>query len=1131
MSSNPNNRRWARRRENGHNPREPRRQYIWQPAGRAPNNRAQAYCWRWATGQGWRALTHPFISQPVEVEAEAWRLAKEARLERACFNLALYAHCRTVEEVYDLAAMTRTEEYRRPPIGIHAVMQRLKVWAKRSNRLFQLSVMDDQIATNVVWIGNAGAPVARLCLFEFEECFHLAPTVNSPLVEESGLVFEEVASSSPAPAPPPTSESTDSSVGVEELSTIPSLALDSPAPQTQEMAVGTEEEDAWPRGTIPLQSAIFSLQMDQGLWGVRWFDDPIPARERYTLPYYEYYGKTLYFWGELVPRCLRLTAEHWTSDVEHCGGWLASEVPEQGVNYIHNYVQSLGFDRPDVVSATASAVKTFGVGGVFVPLQPEDLTGLQQIGARMFTDGLREVVPFYEGDRVVVQDCTYVVRRFEAPRNGALHFLHCPLLTLKLVDTKPREVWKSLLSRVPWASERRNDVIIHPPTSSVAAGKMVNRSKWMIASLMEKDPVRCALINRQRLSEAKHGFEDDPEEKLILLKQLAEKFPKTKPCLGAFRWGFCFSCGIELPSKKKFPSRLCRACLSGNSTLGKVVEVGDKVCSAATRVQYPGVVWTTSKHPDLKNGVKTVASDESLKITGMSLEQALTKAPIERPGPTLFGIGMDGAIPFVSSGGVRPLVEAICYRVFKDIPRTAEKEVFDKLHKLIDNSYLLGGLLWRKISPMLQMDWAKSIPNSRRRKMLIKAIHSLVERGELHPKAGEFSSFPKSENLPYFAQTQEGTDWEQMRYVARLINGPFDEDHVITGPSFKPLLAELKKVWHVHNWIFYASVAPSKLNLMLEEIADCPSFLCSDFTAFDSTFTDYTWDLLESIYRRVLVDVHPEFWEILRRWRQPKSSAFMRKEHCKVKFQAQTCNASGRDDTALANALFNGLATACSLAAAISGKSLERLSAQDLEGASRCLKISIVGDDSLVAADFDLEPFREAYEMNIKRFGLIVKAQIYHSIHDVTFLGQAPYTNRARQWAWGPTIGRRLYKAGWKLDRGGNYPAWLHGVAQQTALYANVPLVSDWAQRTLELMQGQKRTDVVYDENRPWAMPDVAMFSYDEVTLTWVAYRYREQGVSVPMLRRDIAALQAVERLPAVIHLESMDRILLQDEL
>lgn len=1078
---------------------------------------------------GWRALTQPSISQLVEVEAEAWKLATEARLERACFNLALYAHCRSVEEVRDLAAWTRTRENRLPPIGIYAVMERLRVWAKRSHRRFQVSVMDDQVATNVIWIGNAGDPVARLCLFEFEECFHLAPTVNSPLAEESGGVFEEVATSSPPP-PPPASGSEDSSLESVEPSPNPSLALEPPAPaQTRECATNTDGEDAWPNGTIPDQSAVFSLRMDPGLWGVSWFGSPLTLEELHS-EYYQYFKRPFRYWGELVPREMRLSCDAWVLEIIHGGGWLASELPER-VSYGSNFVQSLGFDRPDVVSATASAITTFGVGGAFVPLQPEDLAELQQIGARMYTDGLREVIPFYEGDRVVVQGCTYVVRRFEAPRNGALHFLRCQLLTLELVETQLLEVWKSILSRVPWASERRRDVIVHPPTSPISAGKMVNRSKWMIASLVEKDPVRCALINRQRLSEAKHGFESDPEEKLILLKQLAEKFPKTKPCLGVFRWGFCFSCGIELPSKKKFPSRLCRACLSGNSTLGKVVENGDKVCSAATRVRYPGVVWTTTKHPPLKDGVKTVASDETLTITGMSLEQALTKAPIERPGPALFGIGIDGAIPFASSGGVRPLVEAICYRVFKDIPRTAEEAVFLKIHRLIDSSYLLGGLLWRSISPMSEMDWARSIKNSRRRKMLIKAVHALKERGQLHPKAGEFSCFPKSENLPYFAQTAEGPDCESMKYVARLINGPFDEDHVITGPSFKPLLAELKKVWHVHNWIFYASVAPSKLNIMLEEIADCPSFLCSDFTAFDSTFTDYTWDLLETIYRRVLVDVHPEFWEILKRWRQPKGSAFMRKEHCKVKFQAQTCNASGRDDTALANALFNGLATACSLAAALSGKSLELLGGSDLMDASRCLKISIVGDDSLVAATFDLEPYRTAYEMNIKRFGLIVKAQIYHSIHDVTFLGQAPYTNRARQWAWGPTIGRRLYKAGWKLERGGNYPAWLHGVAQQTALYANVPLVSDWAQRTLALMIGQKRTDVEYDENRPWAMPDIAMFPYDEVTLEWVAFRYREQGVSVPMLMRDIAALQTVERLPAVLHLESMERILLQDEL
>lgn len=1164
--------------------RQPTRKLGHTDTAEQPTNRAFRKCWEWAKGDLWTDLQQT-ISQAADVEAAAWREVEKLNYRKSCFLSSLYALCEDLNEVTSLTELAAKRHWSKPPIGFHGVISRLKEWAKTHQKHVSIHNMDENMTVQTVMFGRRDHKRVHLCYFDMGSYAHLAPAAKAPTEAPSALELQ-LADEMPVEEPVEEEEVVDIDPvvkrrgrvrpGAQSVYQTPCLrkyGLCWDVVDLSECAwwVGTQDGSLLSELVEPVMASTIeddlASKLRPGLWAWSYAPDdeqeygfvrvhyangskilPLMGDEAILKllagswqPLDEHTAKPAWipeidtttqeaqmicdFWGEWIPEHGRMIT------LKHQGGWFAERAPVAMPGLMDTWSYQLKVERPHLCTATAASISTFGVGGLFVEVAPVD-QGLMKVSDRRYCDGHNVVEPFYISDVITYNGVDYVAR---APVDGGLKSIYAncglKLITLERVDSSVRGGMRSILDSLPLSSWRTPTVSIRSPYQSSCDQVMLNRSKWMIAALKQADPTRCALINRQRLEESKTGYGTDPDAKLIDLATLAKQYPEAKPCYGVFKWGYCYSCGSSLPAKK-MQSRICKSCLGNNSQLARLVAEGDKICGTTAKVHYPGVVWTTSRHPPLKKTVKTVATESCLSISGMKLEQALTIAPIERPGPALFGIGIDGAIPFVSSTGIRPLVEAVCYRIFKEIPRTAEQSVFVHVTKLLDLKPLLGNLLWRKIRPMTVYDWVKSMTKSSRRKALLKAAHDLESRGELHPsKAGTFSVFVKTENLPYFAQTDDGSDWSQHCYVARLINGPFDEDHVIAGVSLKPIIHELKAVWDVHNWIFYASVAPSKLNVLLNSIADYPSFLCSDFTAFDSTFTDYTWDMIESVYQRILVDLHPHFWEILRRWRRPSGSSISRKEHCRLKFQANTCNASGRDDTALANALFNGIATACSLASALESVPLEELQCSHLQHASEVFRIAIVGDDSLVASKMDLELLRHDYEKNITRFGLIVKAQLYTSIHDVTFLGQAPYTNCKAEWAWGPTIGRRLYKAGWKADRGGNYPAWIHGVAQQNALYANVPILSDWAQQILKLMSGQKRTDVVFDENRPWAMPDVAMFSYDSDTLKWVAYRYRHHGVSVDMMMRDIQTISEVERLPAVVHLESVERILQADEL
>lgn len=496
----------------------------------------------------------------------------------------------------------------------------------------------------------------------------------------------------------------------------------------------------------------------------------------------------------------------------------------------------------------------------------------------------------------------------------------------------------------------------------------------------------------------------------------------------------------------------------------------------------------------------------------------MASPPLRRVGPRLGGVGLDGAIPFVTSAGVRPLTEAILYRVFKEVPRDIDDDSFAAAGRLINHAFLLEEFLTPG-TPMETMEWLMSMTSSRRRKALIKAYHDLNARGSFHRKFGTIAAFVKTELLPYFAQTDDGPNVDLKTYVARLIQAPHDETHIVAGPWLKPLVARLKQLWHHDNWLFYASVSPDKLDKWVQRLSSSVSWYWSDYSAFDATYSKQAWALIEGMYHRIYPDAPEEFWQVLDIWRTPTGDIRLRKEDVKVQYQAAVCNASGRDDTALANALLNGIVLSLSFAAAIAGKRVADVTEDDLVRAAGLVDIAVVGDDSLVGCKFDVSTIAADIQRNIESFGLSVKAEFSHELADVTFLGMMPYPV-AGSLRWGPTIGRRLYKAFWQADPIGNLPAWTKGVAEQLLLYANVPILYDLAKRVVELLPKTPSTKVAKDENRVWQNITHQNPLWDSMTVEWLCFRYRSRGVTPQMVYRDVQRIQGINRLPAMAWLE-----------
>jgi len=135
-----------------------------------------------------------------------------------------------------------------------------------------------------------------------------------------------------------------------------------------------------------------------------------------------------------------------------------------------------------------------------------------------------------------------------------------------------------------------------------------------------------------------------------------------------------------------------------------------------------------------------------------------------------------------------------------------------------------------------------------------------------------------------------------------------------------------------------------------------------------------------------------------------------------IRYRGAISNASGRDDTAVINAVPNMLVqlAAWTLVAAGNGtpvtyKEFDLMGDGALAALMGKMRIAVLGDDSLCTVPEQWGPWTSAVESVVQRSGFECKISVEADVRKVVFLGQRPYpTTRGLRWA--PTIGRRVYK-------------------------------------------------------------------------------------------------------------------------
>lgn len=483
------------------------------------------------------------------------------------------------------------------------------------------------------------------------------------------------------------------------------------------------------------------------------------------------------------------------------------------------------------------------------------------------------------------------------------------------------------------------------------------------------------------------------------------------------------------------------------------------------------------------------------------LARLSTLVPVTRPRLRLVGPAVSGAIPMVSLGSDYNRCKALMCRMFAHPPgpRQGIWRWAARFKSFLFSEYE---------SPPEEMttaEWIASLPAIRR--VALTDAMELYSQSGWSKKYEDFHSFVKAELLPDFGK--EGIELVPLRaMVDRLINAPHDVTHCIAGPKIKPYMAWLKKQWSVDSSLFYGGVNPEDLLRWLRRATSQPRFaFWSDYSMFDSSHNEDTWEYVEHFYRQYAGD--KDFQKVLRAWRAPKGTLG------NLRYRGRTMNASGRDDTALANALLNGTAMYLSVTAAWYRIEVTEVELKHVQGISDVLLLSVCGDDALGFLPLlelpEMKQFCETVRKNLALFGF--KSKFYASLQfeDCVYLGHRP-VRVGGEWYWARTIGRCLYKLGWQLEPRGDPRAHFAGICQMHDICSgHVPIISDICRTWLKVSQGCKVNSWKPDPDKPWEeMGRTAPKCYDYDTLESIARAYSVGNTS---LREDLEGFE-----PRVLH-------------
>ena len=602
----------------------------------------------------------------------------------------------------------------------------------------------------------------------------------------------------------------------------------------------------------------------------------------------------------------------------------------------------------------------------------------------------------------------------------------------------------------------------------------------------------------------------------------------------------CYWCDLPYEGNGKFHGRMCPHhynMLMKNSypradTIDALLASENGHSDRTILAGYNGPVVSMPEFKPLKGGMTFFPLEKMFSATVKARIEKYMVSPKEVvSSKTVVALGYSIATQGVTTiaKGNAAIAQALVCRVGQ-IPRMEPKQyAFDLGLQLLRRLTFARG-----VCPMSFQQWLATV---RRQNDMMKAFVEIETMGgtevwvRKHEKP-EWKAFVKQEKIPAGESVQK----------PRIIQAPPDAVHVILGRKMKTILHVLSDEWTWNSSIFYAGCArPHELHLWLARLAKLTNyqFLCIDYKMFDCTHSNMSFEMVEAIYAEI-VNLDAADRKLLRNLRIPRGRAQ------DIKYKApKEMNGSGRPDTSLLNIVNSVTALAVMCTVVITGKEVADITVEDVMNHKRFWLLAASGDDSVVAlpksiylngVQRHIHVDKALVERTIGAFGFDAaadKVNIYDDFSDVVFLGHRPYPvgngNGGKEWFWGPTLGRRLYKHHHMLNPTGDVRAWLHGVAQMEVInYPHVPILYDMASNVCTQFTGQK-VNPFYDKEAAYKASfisdDLIPPPYDNITIEHVERVY---GMAPGDVRSCISALGSV---PQAVDHQALYRCLEVDDL
>jgi len=310
----------------------------------------------------------------------------------------------------------------------------------------------------------------------------------------------------------------------------------------------------------------------------------------------------------------------------------------------------------------------------------------------------------------------------------------------------------------------------------------------------------------------------------------------------------------------------------------------------------------------------------------------------------------------------------------------------------------------------------------------------------------------------------------------RVICNPDAWSQLVLGPFLKQLTEELHTYWHIDAPLtYFGGLPPGQAKRWIKKCVHGytrfnPKYtvaLENDFSKFDSTYNRDAFNFIKQCYIYWGVDFNNELIDhVFEEWMRPKGQF-----RSGLKVSGPIMNASGRSDTALMNALINGLVQITSYCMAEQGvDDIISLNHERTTFTLSYIKIAVLGDDSLTFYSYFPGIDKEVGDM-VAKFGFEARdMKVHFSPEKMVFLANRIYPvidkDGNKDIMWGPTM-RRLHKMGISEQIQPNPMSWLAQVTIASLITSDfVPYIGDIAKKQAQLLEGTKITsyDVITEK-------------------------------------------------------------------